>query len=59
MLEGFARDFGCGVLMAVSDHTTASRGGQVYELADGKLRLMHNDPDVIDINPQARSEQAG
>ena len=59
MLEGFARDFGCGVLMAVSDHTTASRGGQVYQLADGKLRLMHKDPDVIDIDPQARSEQAG
>jgi ABC-type cobalamin/Fe3+-siderophores transport system ATPase subunit len=59
MLEGFARDLGCGVLMAVSDHTTASRGGQVFQLADGKLRLMHKDPDVIDIDPQARSEQAG
>ena len=59
MLEGFARDIGCGVLMAVSDHTTASRGGQVFQLTDGKLRLMHRDSDVIDIDPQSRGEQAG
>jgi ABC-type transporter Mla maintaining outer membrane lipid asymmetry ATPase subunit MlaF len=58
MLEGVARDIGCGVLMAVSDHTTASRGGQVFGLAGGKLRLMHKDPDIIPIDPQARSQQA-
>ncbi len=46
-LEGFARDIGCGVLMAVSDHTTASRGEQVYQLTEGQLRLMHTDPDII------------
>jgi ABC-type lipoprotein export system ATPase subunit len=49
MLEGFARELGCGVLMAVSDHTTASRGAQVYQLTAGKLRLMHNDPDIINL----------
>ena len=47
MLEGFASDIGCGVLMAVSDHTTASRGGQVFQLTDGKLRLMHKDTDEV------------
>ena len=49
MLEGFARDFGCGVLMAVSDQTTASRGGQVFQLTDGKLRLMHKDSDIVSL----------
>ena len=57
-LEGFARD-GCGVLMAVSDHTTASRGGRVYQLTNGHLRLMHTDPDIISIDPEVRGQQAG
>jgi putative ABC transport system ATP-binding protein len=48
-LEGFAGDLGCGVLMAVSDHTTASRGSQVYQLTNGHLRLMHADPDIINL----------
>ncbi len=57
-LEGFARDIGCGVLMAVSDHTTASRGEQVFQLTEGRLRLMHTDPDIIHIDPQVRGRQA-
>lgn len=58
-LEGFARDIGCGVLMAVSDHTTASRGEQVFQLAEGRLRLMHtDDPNIIHIDPQVRGRQA-
>jgi ABC-type lipoprotein export system ATPase subunit len=58
-LESFAGDLGCGVLLAVSDHTTASRGGQVYQLTDGRLRLMHTDPDIISIDPDVRGQQAG
>ena len=58
MLEGFARDFGCGVLMAVSDQTTASRGGQVFQLADGKLRLMHKDPDIVSLQDRRAVRQA-
>ncbi len=49
LIEGFAEDIGCGVLMAVSDHATAVRAAQVWQLADGKLRLMHKDPDIIDL----------
>jgi ABC-type multidrug transport system ATPase subunit len=56
-LEGFARDLGCAVLMAVSDHTTASRGSQVYQLTNGHLRLMHADPDIIPIDPEVRGKQ--
>jgi hypothetical protein len=45
--------------MAVSDHTTASRGGRVYQLTNGHLRLMHTDPDIISIDPEVRGQQAG
>jgi ABC-type cobalamin/Fe3+-siderophores transport system ATPase subunit len=50
LIEGFAEDIGCGVLMAVSDHATAVRAGQVWHLTNGKLRLMHKDPDIIDLH---------
>jgi ABC-type cobalamin/Fe3+-siderophores transport system ATPase subunit len=50
LIEGFAQDLNCGVLMAVSDHATATRAGQVWQLADGKLRLMHQDPNIIDLH---------
>lgn len=59
LIEGFAEDIGCGVLMAVSDHATAARAGQVWHLADGKLKLMHKDPDIIDLSPEVRRKQAG
>jgi len=35
--------------MAVSDHTTASRASQVYQLTNRHLRLMHTDPDIINL----------
>jgi len=50
LIEGFAEDIGCGVLMTVSDHATAVRAGRVWHLADGKLKLMHKDPDIIDLH---------
>ncbi len=59
LIEGFAEDIGCGVLMAVSDHATAVRGAQVWQLADGKLRLMHKDPDIITLDPEARRDETG
>jgi ABC-type cobalamin/Fe3+-siderophores transport system ATPase subunit len=59
LIEGFAEDIGCGVLMAVSDHATAVRAAQVWHLTDGKLRLMHKDPDIIDLDLEARRDHAG
>jgi putative ABC transport system ATP-binding protein len=55
LIEGFAEEIGCGVLMAVSDHATATRAGQVWELSEGKLRLMHKDADVIELHRARRS----
>jgi putative ABC transport system ATP-binding protein len=40
LLEGFAHDTGCGVLMAVSDHASALRAERVWQLSRGKLKLM-------------------
>jgi ABC-type cobalamin/Fe3+-siderophores transport system ATPase subunit len=40
LLEGFAHDTGCGVLMAVSDHASALRSDRVWQLSRGKLKLM-------------------
>jgi len=59
ILEGLAKDEGCGVLMAVSDHTTATRGEQVHQLIDGKLRLMHHDPNIISIEGRRERAEAG
>jgi putative ABC transport system ATP-binding protein len=50
LIEGFAEDIGCGVLMAVSDHSTAVRSSQVWQLTNGKLKLMHKDPDIIHLH---------
>jgi putative ABC transport system ATP-binding protein len=50
LIEGFAEEIGCGVLMAVSDHAAAVRAGQVWHLADGKLRLMHKDSGIVDLH---------
>jgi hemin transport system ATP-binding protein len=57
MLKGFASDIHCGVLMAVSDQGTAIRASHVWHLSHGKLRLMHPDPNVIDLHH--RREDAG
>ena len=40
LMEGFAHDTGCGVLMAVSDHASALRSERVWQLSRGKLKLM-------------------
>jgi putative ABC transport system ATP-binding protein len=49
LLEDFASEWGCGVLMAVSDHASAVRSVRVWQLAGHRLELMadHTDPDVI------------
>jgi ABC-type cobalamin/Fe3+-siderophores transport system ATPase subunit len=46
LMEGFAKDRCCAVLMAVSDHAAALRSATVWELSHGKLELMHQDPDI-------------
>jgi putative ABC transport system ATP-binding protein len=49
ILRTFADDLGCGVLMAVSDHTAALPADRVWQLSRGRLKLMVDlsDPDVI------------
>jgi ABC-type cobalamin/Fe3+-siderophores transport system ATPase subunit len=42
VLEGFASEYGCGVLMAVSDHAAALRSVRVWQLQRRGLRLMAN-----------------
>lgn len=46
LMEGFAKDRRCGVLMAVSDHAAALRSATVWQLSHTKLELMHQDPDI-------------
>lgn len=46
LIEGFAKDMRCAVLMAVSDHAAALRSATVWNLSHGKLELMHKDPDI-------------
>jgi ABC-type cobalamin/Fe3+-siderophores transport system ATPase subunit len=52
LLEGFARELGCGVLMAVSDHASALRSVRVWQLSRGRLKLMadHSSPVVIPLH---------
>jgi putative ABC transport system ATP-binding protein len=52
LLQGFAKDLGCGVLMAVSDHAAALKSIRVSQLSGGHLKLMadHTDPDVIQLH---------
>lgn len=59
LLEGFARETGCGVLMAVSDHASALRSVRIWQLDRGRLKLMADDtsPDVIPLHPH-HDEQA-
>jgi len=58
ILRGFADDLGCGVLMAVSDHTAALPADRVWQLSRGRLKLMADlsDPDVI---PLRRAGEEG
>jgi ABC-type lipoprotein export system ATPase subunit len=57
LMEGFARDRRCGVLMAVSDHAAALRSATVWQLSHGRLELMHEDSDVKYLH-QHRQDQA-
>jgi ABC-type lipoprotein export system ATPase subunit len=52
MLRGFAADLGCGVLMVASDHIEALPSDRIWQLEDGKLKLMADltDPDVIPLH---------
>jgi len=56
-LEELAKDHGCAILMAVSDHTTATRGDQVHHLTRGTLRPMHQPPNIINLD--ASRQRAG
>ena len=46
LMERFAKDRRCAVLMAVSDHAAALRSATVWQLSHTKLELMHQDPDI-------------
>jgi ABC-type cobalamin/Fe3+-siderophores transport system ATPase subunit len=45
LLQGFARELGCGVLMVVSDHAAALRSVRIWQLRRHTLRLMANHTD--------------
>jgi putative ABC transport system ATP-binding protein len=52
ILRGFTETYGCGVLMAASDHTEALPADRVWQLGAGKLKLMADltaDPKVVHI----------
>jgi ABC-type cobalamin/Fe3+-siderophores transport system ATPase subunit len=53
LLQGFAREVGCGVLMAVSDHAAALRSVRIWQLHHHTLRLMasHTDARDADVIP--------
>jgi ABC-type lipoprotein export system ATPase subunit len=57
LMEGFAKDRRCGVLMAVSDHAAALRSATVWELSHTKLELMHQDPNITYLH-QHRPERS-
>jgi putative ABC transport system ATP-binding protein len=57
LIEGFAKDVHCAVLMAVSDHAAALRSATVWSLSHGKLELMHKDPDITYLH-QRQAETA-
>ncbi len=57
LMEGFAKDRHCAVLMAVSDHAAALRSATVWQLNHTKLELMHQDPDITYLH-QHRQDQA-
>ncbi len=57
LVEGFAKDVGCAVLMAVSDHAAALRSATVWSLSHAKLELMHKHPDITYLH-QPRQEVA-
>jgi ABC-type cobalamin transport system ATPase subunit len=56
LMEGFAKDRGCAVLMAVSDHDAALRSATVWELSHTKLELMYQDPDITYLHQHRRDQ---
>jgi ABC-type lipoprotein export system ATPase subunit len=58
LIEGFAKDLGCGVLMAVSDHAAALRSAKVWQLLNGHLELMHKDTDITYLHQRSEEDQA-
>ncbi len=56
LLRGFAEDFDCGVLMAMSDHTAAMAADRVWQLGGGQLKLMADLSDRDAIPLQEASE---
>jgi ABC-type cobalamin/Fe3+-siderophores transport system ATPase subunit len=55
LIERYAKEIPCAVLMTASDHTTAARAAKVWTLAHHKLELMHtNDPDVTYLHDRQR-----
>jgi ABC-type multidrug transport system ATPase subunit len=59
LIEGFARDMNCGVLMAVSDRATAINADRIWHLSSGKLRQMHPNPNIISLRERREVRAAG
>jgi ABC-type lipoprotein export system ATPase subunit len=56
LIERFAKEIPCAVLMTASDHATAARAGKVWRLARGKLELMHQDePGITRLRDRRRA----
>jgi ABC-type cobalamin/Fe3+-siderophores transport system ATPase subunit len=50
LIDGFAAELRCAVLMAVSDHAAALGSAKVWRISHGELELMHADiPNLIDL----------
>jgi putative ABC transport system ATP-binding protein len=58
LLEAFAGEMGCAVLMAVSDHQAALRSATVWSLSEGCLDLMHKDPQITYLHPPGHRGEA-
>lgn len=60
LLEGFAEEIGCGVLMAVSDFAAATSALRVWRLDQRKLRLMadHTEPNVFKLHSSSAASGA-
>lgn len=64
VLEAFAHEYGCGVLMVVADHGCAVRAVRVWRMQRGTVQLIadHTDTDVkvgADVIPLRREHDSG
>jgi ABC-type cobalamin/Fe3+-siderophores transport system ATPase subunit len=61
LLQRFAREHGCGVLMAVSDHAAALRSARIWQLHRHRLRLMadHAGDGEAEVIPMRRAGGEG